>query len=98
MKYHVDTAQDRCVLNISGLQVHLRGLSALNTVHSQNPALVILLHGRTSSVDALEALGSAILAANKHALVVSFDQRNHGHRIVSPEANLTWLDGNEMHA
>lgn len=36
--------------------------------------------------------------SNKGLIAVSFDQRNHGSRLISPIANEAWRSGNEKHA
>ncbi|KAK4936003.1 hypothetical protein LTR10_023050 [Elasticomyces elasticus] len=95
---YIDSSRDETTIEVSGLQVHIRGCISVAFSKILNPDLVFLLHGRTSDAEALRDMGTAILAANPETLVVSFDQRNHGHRILNPKANLTWADGNDMHA
>ncbi|GAA5982385.1 hypothetical protein JCM10908_006626 [Rhodotorula pacifica] len=34
----------------------------------------------------------------KDLLVVTFDQRNHGHRLVDPDRNLSWMEGGRRRA
>ena len=90
-----DRQQDAATCEIAGLVVNVFGLSCLTTV--SNPDLVFVLHGRTQKAADYEEFCSTILASNFGALIVSFDQRNHGHRLLSATANGTWADGNVMH-
>lgn len=90
--------QDEITAFVAGLQVHIRGLSALQSSAIKRPDVVFLLHGRLGNAASVFELGTAILSANRGILIVTFDQRNHGHRIVSAKANLAWDDGNDMHA
>ncbi|KIV78540.1 hypothetical protein PV11_06185 [Exophiala sideris] len=95
---YIDASRDEITIEVAGLRVHVRGCVSVAASKILEPDLVFLLHGRTSDASALRDLGTAILAANPETLIVSFDQRNHGHRIVNPKANLTWADGNDRHA
>jgi pimeloyl-ACP methyl ester carboxylesterase len=97
-RYFTDPSHNETNIEVAGLRVQIRGLSALQATQTSKVDIVFLLHGRTSNAAALDALGTIILASDHKTLVVSFDQRNHGHRIVSQKANLTWTDGNTMHA
>ncbi|GAA5891818.1 hypothetical protein JCM6882_007372, partial [Rhodosporidiobolus microsporus] len=72
-------------------------------------AVLFLLHGRLSSAshplirtfaETLLARPSSLPATagqaqEKDLLVVAFDQRNHGHRLVDAERNLGWFEGSK---
>ncbi len=92
---------------VSGLETHVYGLDEVLTSQVKSVDVVFVLHGRTQRWQDYEATALAILAKDKvdvplhmprGLLVVSFDQRNHGHRQVSQLANQTWADGNDLHA
>lgn len=87
---------DEATIEVAGLQVRIRGLDCLKTVHQ--PDLVLVLHGRTQTKDAVEGIATAVLSSNPGTIVVTFDHRNHGHRLLSGKANGTWADGNPNHA
>ncbi|KAI0749921.1 Alpha/Beta hydrolase protein [Daedaleopsis nitida] len=81
---------------------------------NQKPvAILFLLHGRTSRADHVELVAKAILdevyakrkseegkAETHDLLVVTFDHRNHGSRLVDEKANMAWSDSrrNDRHA
>ena len=88
---------------ISGLEVHVYGLQELPSTTPVD--IVFLLHGRTGEYLHMEPMAHAILAKadngpkdRRGLIVVSFDQRNHGHRTVAAKGNQGWKEGNEMHA
>lgn len=93
---------------ISGLEVHVYGLSKVLETKPPVTDLVFLLHGRLSFHESMASYAHAILeqhadsaspaVKSRGLLVVTFDQRNHGHRKVSDKANLSWMDGNPLHA
>ena len=93
-------------LTVSGIEVHVYGLQAVQkNANISAVDVVFLLHGRGSDHESMEPTALAILDQDGSAgqferglLVVAFDQRNHGHRQISPLANLAWADGNDMHA
>ena len=96
---------DKTTLCVSGLDVHAYGLKDVRDSQPTSVDVVFLLHGRTSKYQDLKQWVWAILSTDKAAramdrglIVVSFDQRNHGHRQVSALSNLSWADGNEVHA
>ena len=98
---------------VSGLETHVYGLENVRKSYATSVDVVFILHGRTQRWQDYEKMAVAILEKDKVAgpggdgtstqmkrglIVVSFDQRNHGHRQVSQLANQTWIDGNELHA
>ena len=102
----MDSTQSTKV-SVSGLETHVYGLGDVLKSPASSVDVVFILHGRTQKWSDYEPMALAILAKDKVAsttevrrglLVVSFDQRNHGHRQVSQVANQTWADGNELHA
>ena len=92
---------------VSGLETHVYGLDEVRKSRAHFVDVVFLLHGRTGKYQDVEPFALSILAKDKATttsyaqrglIVVSFDQRNHGHRHVSELGNLTWTDGNQLHA
>lgn len=92
---------------VSGLEIHVYGLDEVRSSNAHFVDVVFLLHGRTGNYQHLEHFALAILAHDKAApasdvqrglLVVSFDQRNHGHRQASELGNLAWDQGNKLFA
>ena len=98
---------------VSGLETHIYGLEDVRKSHATSVDVVFILHGRTQRWQDYEKMAVTILERDKVAgtgaastsmqmkrslIVVSFDQRNHGHRQVSQLANQAWIDGNELHA
>jgi hypothetical protein len=94
---------------VAGLEAHVYGLEYLYHSGAHFVDVVFLLHGRTSKCQDLEPFALTILTKDKAEatragdvqrglIVVSFDQRNHGHRQVSEIGNLSWADGNHLHA
>ncbi|KAI0077269.1 hypothetical protein K474DRAFT_1707442 [Panus rudis PR-1116 ss-1] len=85
-----------------------------NSQHTSRPvAVLFLLHGRYGSANAVEWVAESLLngirnrEAERHAehelLIVTFDHRNHGERLVNPVANHHWQkekpeQHNERHA
>ncbi|KAH8701264.1 Alpha/Beta hydrolase protein, partial [Phaeosphaeriaceae sp. PMI808] len=95
-------------VHIAGIEVYVYGLNELRLDQAGCPVdIIFLLHGRKGNHEAMEPTAHAILketwqlkknCSEGGLLVVSFDQRNHGHRVVSSHANLSWLEGNQSHA
>ena len=94
---------------VSGLETRVYGLEDVRKSNPHFVDVVFLLHWRMGKYQDLESFALTILARDKAAaagqgdtgrglLVVSFDQRNHGHRQVSELANLSWEQGNQSHA
>lgn len=101
------TSTKSTTICVSGLETHVYGLEEVRKSQSHSVDVVFVLHGRTQQWQDYEEMALTILekdkseyggAMSRGLLVVSFDQRNHGHRQVSQHANLTWTDGNENHA
>ncbi|KAF8244832.1 alpha/beta-hydrolase [Wilcoxina mikolae CBS 423.85] len=85
-------------LPIGGLQVTLYGLTTLPPTPC-TITLVSLLHPRLETASYMAPLASSILsAATTPTLCLSFDQRNHGTRLLDPLGNETWRGGNPKHA
>ncbi|GJE97406.1 alpha/beta hydrolase [Phanerochaete sordida] len=94
---------------IAGLPVHIYSERHL-TEHKGPVAVMFFLHGRTGTAkgiewiveDMLKQVGQKRRCNDKSALdliVVTFDQRNHGDRLVDAHANGAWKKGNnERHA
>ncbi|KAH7336488.1 Alpha/Beta hydrolase protein [Rhexocercosporidium sp. MPI-PUGE-AT-0058] len=95
-------------VHIAGIEVHVYGLDELRLDQAGcSVDIIFLLHGRKGNYEAMEPTAHAILketwqlkrnCSEGGLLIVSFDQRNHGHRVVSAHANLSWLEGNQKHA
>ncbi|BGP66207.1 hypothetical protein NBRC10512v2_007605 [Rhodotorula toruloides] len=101
-------------ITVGGLPVHVYGLPALTVpaTSSAGLAVVFVLHGRTESHEhpsimgivnrLVESARERRLAPDgkgaKDLLVVTFDQRNHGHRTVDRDRNLGWMEGGRKRA
>lgn len=91
-------------LNVGGLPVNVYSTG----VTSSKPVVVLfVLHGRTQKSEDYIFLVNALLAQDlqhkrRDLYVVTFDHRNHGHRMVDANANEGWSKedgkGNEKHA
>jgi pimeloyl-ACP methyl ester carboxylesterase len=95
---------------IAGLLTTVYGLSEISSSATE-VACLWLLHPRLQTQKTMAPIASStILAWNKHVadakagknpkalIAVSFDQRNHGSRLVDPLANEAWRQGNPRHA
>ncbi|EMD33315.1 hypothetical protein CERSUDRAFT_87199 [Gelatoporia subvermispora B] len=91
---------------VGGLTVHVYSQS---DVDPATPVTVLVfLHGRLGRVEDIEWVARSTLedvqarrAAEQGAqdlLIVTFDQRNHGSRLVSELANEAWAKKNDRHA
>ena len=94
-------------VNVSGLETHVYGLDGVRKSKAHFVDVVFLLHGRMGKYQDVELFALAILAKGKATatpdqqrglIVVSFDQRNHGHRQISELGNFVWTEGNQFHA
>jgi alpha-beta hydrolase superfamily lysophospholipase len=94
-------------VNVSGLEIHVYGLDDVRKSKAHFVDVVFLLHGRMGKYQDVEPFALAILAKDKAVatpdlqrglIVVSFDQRNHGHRQISELENFAWAEGNQFHA
>ncbi|KAL8938196.1 MAG: hypothetical protein Q9216_004023 [Gyalolechia sp. 2 TL-2023] len=90
---------------IAGISTTVYGLGELSS-DVQDVACLWLLHPRLQTKACMENLAAAALHHwNKREeckriglLAVTFDQRNHGSREITPLANEAWHGGNELHA
>ncbi|KAF3932923.1 hypothetical protein ABW20_dc0100909 [Dactylellina cionopaga] len=91
--------------HIAGIDVTIYGASEiLPSVTSVS--CLFLLHPRLATLAYVEPIALRCLQAHhanssqseKGLIVASFDQRNHGTRLVSHKANDVWRSGNELHA
>ncbi|GAA6006723.1 hypothetical protein JCM11491_003157 [Sporobolomyces phaffii] len=95
---------------VGGLPVQVYGLDSLSPTSISKPLSVLfLLHGRfgAASDKLIATFASTLLAApvghshhdrTKDLVVVTFDQRNHGHRTVEREKNFGWREGGKKRA
>ena len=62
--------------------------------------LVESARDKRAQVSPIGAAGTAATTAKraKDLLVVTFDQRNHGHRLVDPERNMSWMEAGRKRA
>ncbi|KAH8981588.1 Alpha/Beta hydrolase protein [Lactarius hatsudake] len=89
-------------LNAAGLSTNVYTRANLRDKRTSEPVVVLfLLHGRTESADHIDPIARAAFswAAEKEAssreaprdfIVVTFDQRDHGKRMVNQRGNLGW--------
>ena len=95
---------------IAGILTHVHGLSELPSSTS-TVACLWLLHPRLQTAQKMAPIAAAIISAwnariragragsNPTGLIaVSFDQRNHGSRLVDKLHNEAWRQGNPRHA
>ncbi|KAJ4350452.1 uncharacterized protein N0V89_009073 [Didymosphaeria variabile] len=95
---------------IAGIVTHVHGLSELPPATS-TVACLWLLHPRLQTAEKMAPIATAIISAwnarihsgragkNPPSLIaVSFDQRNHGTRLVDKLHNEAWRQGNPRHA
>ncbi|GAA5984014.1 hypothetical protein JCM5350_004992 [Sporobolomyces pararoseus] len=96
-------------LTLGGLPVHVYGLDQLSPTSIKKPISVLfLLHGRfgAASDKLIGTFASTLLTPpigfteqrEKDLIVVTFDQRNHGHRTVEREKNFGWKEGGKKRA
>jgi pimeloyl-ACP methyl ester carboxylesterase len=98
--------------NIAGITVSILGLSSIPP-SCTSLTILYLLHPRLQSASTMLPIGSHILTSwsthqfslpathpSKSAglLALTFDQRNHGSRLVDAVGNDSWRDGNPRHA
>lgn len=60
--------------------------------------LVESARDKRAHVSPIGAAGAATTKRAKDLLVVTFDQRNHGHRLVDPERNMSWMEAGRRRA
>ncbi|PGH10879.1 hypothetical protein AJ79_05239 [Helicocarpus griseus UAMH5409] len=92
---------------VAGIPVTVYGLSDLppDVTHV---AVLWLLHPRLRSHECMEPIAAYCIHhwndnckkddGPKGLIAISFDQRNHGSRLVDNRANLAWAQGNKSHA
>ncbi|KIP06436.1 hypothetical protein PHLGIDRAFT_106996 [Phlebiopsis gigantea 11061_1 CR5-6] len=96
-------------LVVAGLPVHIYAERHHGAAPTGPVAVLFFLHGRTGSAKAIEWIVEDALkqVAQKRQgseratelIIVTFDQRNHGERLVDAHANGAWKKGNnERHA
>ncbi|OBT87503.1 hypothetical protein VE02_03609 [Pseudogymnoascus sp. 03VT05] len=98
--------------NIAGIAVSILGLSSLPP-NCTSLTILYLLHPRLQHAATMLPIGTHILtswathqvslpsshpAKSAGLLALTFDQRNHGARLVDPVGNDSWRDGNPKHA
>ncbi|MBW0548067.1 hypothetical protein O181_087782 [Austropuccinia psidii MF-1] len=91
---------------ISGIQIQVFSNLFDNNQHLQsdqshsNLTCIFILHGRTSNSQSLEEFTWKLLNQIKsnQLILVTFDHRNHGHRLIKSIANQAWDQGNHSHA
>lgn len=92
-------------VGIAGLPVHVYSNRVLGEITGK-VAVLFFLHGRTRSAskigrfveEILRHLSEKVGTTEVELLVVTFDQRNHGERLLSTAANNAWDEGNNQHA
>ncbi|KAF8575436.1 alpha/beta-hydrolase [Ramaria rubella] len=94
----------KTTLIAAGLSVNV--YSYIPLVEQGNPlAVLFLLHGRQGFADMVGDVAENVLRytqsqppTNRDLIVVTFDHRNHGSRLMSPIANNDWKANNDRHA
>ncbi|OCH94879.1 alpha/beta-hydrolase [Obba rivulosa] len=92
---------------VSGLTVHVYSQSDIDP--ATPVAILVFLHGRLGSVENVEWVAHSTLQGVQERrkdgaqpaqdlLIVTFDQRNHGSRLVTELANEDWAKKNDRHA
>lgn len=92
-------------MEIGGLAVSVFGLDQLRS-RSSAPTFVagiIVMHGRTQAKKDVANICEALCENNgvsspNHLIAVSFDQRNHGTRLLNAKKNDAWAQGNPTHS
>ncbi|KAG5637968.1 hypothetical protein H0H81_002412 [Sphagnurus paluster] len=94
---------------IAGIQVHVYSTVSITQGERGVKEVVVffLLHGRYGSAEQIDPIARSLIGQTKEntrdLLVVTFDQRNHGQRLVEPKGNDGWVKNkgnkhNERHA
>ncbi|KAJ5114614.1 hypothetical protein NUU61_000373 [Penicillium alfredii] len=101
------TAVSQKVYAIAGIQVTVFGLEELRS-QTTEVACLWLLHPRLATQERMTGIATSAITdwngkvqntpSAKGLIAVSFDQRNHGTRLVDPLANEAWRQGNPRHA
>jgi hypothetical protein len=95
----------RKIYAIAGISVTVFGLEELQS-ETKNVACLWLLHPRLATQERMSGIAASAIgdwnskaqSSTKGLIAVSFDQRNHGSRLVDPLANEAWRQGNPRHA
>jgi hypothetical protein len=95
----------RTTYPIAGIQTTVYAIDQLPT-NVTDIAVLWLLHPRLQTQDSMAALANRAIehwtsrpeSKAKGLLAVTFDQRNHGGRIIDKLANEAWRAGNKRHA
>ncbi|KAJ9296999.1 hypothetical protein DTO271G3_4760 [Paecilomyces variotii] len=94
---------------IAGIATTVFGLDELPS-QASTVACLWLLHPRLATQERMTGIAATIItdwnkklaegqtSSNQGLIAVSFDQRNHGTRLVEPLANEAWKQGNPRHA
>lgn len=91
--------------NIAGLLTTAYGLEELPQ-HPDDITAFWLLHGRGDTQDSMAYVAAALIEAwnskrrrhsDKGLICISFDQRNHGSRLIENDNNVSWKQGNPTH-
>jgi hypothetical protein len=100
-------AVSRSVFVIAGISVTVFGLQELRAEASE-VACLWLLHPRLGTQKRMIRFANATITdwntrnkdtpSAKGLIAVSFDQRNHGSRLIDALANESWKKGNPRHA
>lgn len=100
-------AVSQIVYAIAGISVTVFGLEELRS-QATEVACLWLLHPRLATQERMTDIAASTITdwntktkdtpTAKGLIAVSFDQRNHGARIVNPLANEAWRQGNPRHA
>lgn len=95
------------VYAIAGISVTVFGLEEHRS-ETKNVACLWLLHPRLATQERMTGIAASAIGdwnrktqqshSAKGLIAVSFDQRNHGTRLVDPLANEAWRQGNPRHA
>ena len=94
--------------HIAGILCTVHGLSEIPS-EVKDIACLWLLHPRLQKQECMAPVAASIINAwnaklqlpqtpRRGLIAVSFDQRNHGTRLVHRKANDAWKQGNETHA
>ncbi|KAA1467396.1 hypothetical protein DENSPDRAFT_926577 [Dentipellis sp. KUC8613] len=95
--------------NVAGLLVHVWSDGGVQALSTKEVAAMILIHGRKESTadPAFERTARAVFEwarqpeqrrhAQRDIVVIMFDLRNHGHRVVDPHMNELWSKNPEHH-
>ncbi|KAJ9605301.1 hypothetical protein H2200_009958 [Cladophialophora chaetospira] len=95
----------RIELVIGGIKVYVYGLNELVRKADVEIAVLYLGHNRKRSYLVTEDIAYEVLHRYRcerrqkryELIALTMNMRNHGDREVSPQANLTWDDGNDNH-